>query len=655
MQISLIVPCFNAVGKIERCLSSLAAIDFAPDQFEVIFVDDCSTDNTYSLLQQQAAQQPNWRVFQLAQNSGSPSAPRNFGLAQAHGDYVFFLDSDDEIFADTLSRHYQHALAHDACIVRGFLIADTGSEQLEMNKISGWHSGLSRTERISKVIAQQSTIPCSLIKRQLLRQHSISWPVDIRMGEDSYFLAQVLSVAQNIEYLPHKTYIYNQRRSFVASSTQAYGARELANHLKVWQAVQQALARAGVDYFALRLQKGLQAVLASLVFRNRYDISEPLFLQFADFVGQHWSLISSFNYIPRNRELLQSLKQRDYPAFCQLAKPRLLIAGYDLKFIQPVFKALEPYFSILVDEWRGHDSHDEQHSLQQLAQADYIWCEWLLGNAVWYARHKQPQQKLVIRMHRFELSRDFGDKLALQAVNAITAVSVLFFERLLERFSTIPRHKARLLPNFVDVAGYRQSQHEHSRFTLAMIGYVPAKKGLAEALHTLAALRQHDSRYRLKLFGKSPAELPWLNNHPDELEYFAHCQQLVQDLNLADAVEHIGFADIKQALAQHQVGFVLSVSAAMRELPGFESFHLAVADAYAAGAVGLVKHWTGCEYVYPSQMISPDRDALVSKIWQLTQDKAAYQQLQQQGLDFINQHYSTAQFVTAVRQLFDEV
>ncbi|MBZ9610358.1 glycosyltransferase [Rheinheimera maricola] len=655
MQISVIVPCFNAVGKIERCLSALAAIEFNAGQFEVIFVDDCSTDNTLSLLQQQTANRQNWRVLQLPQNSGSPSAPRNLGLSQARGDYVFFLDSDDEIFPDTLNTHYQHALQTNACIVRGYLIADTGREQLEMNKVHNWQANLTRQQRIAAIIAHQSTIPCSLIKRSLLQQHTITWPEALRMGEDSYFLAQVLSVAEQVEYLSHPTYIYNQRRSFVASSTQSYGARELRNHLIVWQGVQQALALAGVDYFALRLQKGLQAVLASLVFRNRYDIDEALFLQFADFIRQNWPLIATFNYIPRNRELLQTLLNSDFAGFSALCKPRLLIAGYDLKFIQPVLTALGHYFTVITDEWRGHNSHDESHSLQQLAQADYIWCEWLLGNAVWYSKHKTPQQKLVCRMHRFELSREFGEQLNLSGVDAITAVSVLFFERLMERFPAIPRQKVRLLPNFVDVAGYDQVSFADSRFTLAMIGYVPAKKGLLHALQILAELRQKDSRYRLKLFGKAPAELPWLKNHPDELAYFADCEQHIRDLGLTDAVEHVGFADIKKAMAQHQVGFVLSVSESMRELPGFESFHLAVADAYAAGAVGLVKQWTGCEYVYPPQMITPDTNALVSKIWQLTQDKAAYQQLQQTGISFIERHYNVSAFVQHVRALYDEI
>ncbi|NKB78739.1 glycosyltransferase [Ochrobactrum daejeonense] len=50
MKISIVVPCYNARGKIETCIGSLRSIDFPAEEFEVIFVDDCSTDGTHSYL-----------------------------------------------------------------------------------------------------------------------------------------------------------------------------------------------------------------------------------------------------------------------------------------------------------------------------------------------------------------------------------------------------------------------------------------------------------------------------------------------------------------------------------------------------------------------------------------------------------------------------
>ena len=70
--VSIIVPCFNAYSKIGRCLASLRSIDFPSENYEVIFVDDKSTDGTYEMLKAECETQKNWSVTQLQNNSGSP-------------------------------------------------------------------------------------------------------------------------------------------------------------------------------------------------------------------------------------------------------------------------------------------------------------------------------------------------------------------------------------------------------------------------------------------------------------------------------------------------------------------------------------------------------------------------------------------------------
>ena len=246
MDISIIIPSFNALGKLERCLTSLRNQTMDASQYEVIFVDDCSTDGTFNYLQEQAAREPNWRVLQLEQNSGSPSKPRNEGTAVARGEYVFFLDCDDEIIADTLEIHHAHAKATDACIVRGYLIADDGQHHREMNRLVNWQSGALKKAKIETLLSRQSTTVSSLIKRTILTDNGVVWPEDIRVGEDSLFLVNLLCHCEVIEYLDHPTFIYNKRASFRASSTQEYGQRELSNHLHVWRRLISTLQNNGV-------------------------------------------------------------------------------------------------------------------------------------------------------------------------------------------------------------------------------------------------------------------------------------------------------------------------------------------------------------------------------------------------------------------------
>jgi len=655
MDISVVVPSYNALGKLERCLTALRSLSYDIAHYEVIFVDDCSTDGTFEYLQQHAARMPNWLVFRLPVNSGSPSRPRNVGTAKASGDYVFYLDCDDELLPDTLDVHYNHAKATDACIVRGFLLADDGRQQQPMNQIAAWSPALTRLQRIEAIVAYQSTTVPSLIKRAVINAGNVCWPEDIRVGEDSIFLAELLSHCQCIEYIEHPTFIYNKRASFQASSTQQYGSRELNNHLRVWQRVINSLAVMGIDYVSLRLRVALRTAIKGLIFKNKGDVSADDFKRFTAFLAPHKTNenIAIDKFDPHVQEVLNAIYSDNFECFKRLCKPRLLIAGHDLKFISPVLPMLSDYFQIELDEWTGHDSHDVAHSEKLLAWADYIWCEWMLGNAVWYSERKKPHQKLVIRMHRFELSRDFGERINLDNTDAIVAVSLLFFERLLERFPHIPRHKVRLIHNFVDTAGYQQVNDDSRFFNLAMIGIVPFRKGLHHALELLHQLKQHDSRYNLNVFGKGPQDIPWLSNHPEEVEYYDRCNAILDSYKLNDSVAFLGHCNIKTALAKQKVGFVLSLSENSQGFPGPESFHLAIADGFAAGAQSLILRWAGAEYIYEPQFIFDSLDDIKNKILSARQVEDSNRMVMQGKA--LMEKYSIQKFLDSINSLYSEL
>jgi glycosyltransferase involved in cell wall biosynthesis len=506
MKISVIIPSFNAADKIGRCFASLCAINLNPDDYEVLFVDDCSTDSTHELTQRACAEQPNWRALRLACNSGSPSRPRNHGIEAAQGDYLYFLDCDDELLPDALRKLQELAQNTDACIIRSELLADNGRERKRMNQVSGWSRSLTLAQRCEMIITRTSTVPTSFVKRSLLLQHQIRWPEQLRMGEDSVFLTQVLVRAARVEYLAEPTYVYYKLPSLTPASTQRYGRRELQDHLQVWTTVQRLLQPLGIDYFKNRLPVGLRVVLESLIFRNRGDVDEASFRKFHDFVASNWDPIGGFAYTQRLSDLLRAVTAGDYPLFRALCRPRLLVAGHDLKFINDAVPALSEHFDIRFDEWKGHELHDEKQSKASLAWAEYIWCEWLLKNAEWYAANKRPEQRLVVRMHRMELGRKHGERLDMSKVDAVIAVSPLFFERLLERYPNISRHKARSIPNYVRVDDYRTDWHPDRLYTLGVIGILPSRKGYRRALEILHALTVKNRRFNLVVFGRRPEE-----------------------------------------------------------------------------------------------------------------------------------------------------
>lgn len=95
MHLSVIVPCYDIENYIDRCIRSLRDQDMGPDEYEIIIIDDGSTDGTASVAREHAAADP--RVTVLTQPNGGPSAARNTGLDSATGEFVYFVDGDDYI------------------------------------------------------------------------------------------------------------------------------------------------------------------------------------------------------------------------------------------------------------------------------------------------------------------------------------------------------------------------------------------------------------------------------------------------------------------------------------------------------------------------------------------------------------------------------
>ena len=100
--ISVIIPVYNAEVYIHKCLDALNKQDFN-ETFEVIMVDDASTDNSQNLIK--TYNYSGLRLYSLLKNSG-PGAARNFGLKKARGEYIFLFDVDDKIEPDTLMLLY---------------------------------------------------------------------------------------------------------------------------------------------------------------------------------------------------------------------------------------------------------------------------------------------------------------------------------------------------------------------------------------------------------------------------------------------------------------------------------------------------------------------------------------------------------------------
>jgi glycosyltransferase involved in cell wall biosynthesis len=308
------------------------------------------------------------------------------------------------------------------------------------------------------------------------------------------------------------------------------------------------------------------------------------------------------------------------------AAARLLLAGHSLSFCAPIARrARQRGAEVREDRWQGHDVHDAEASAAGLAWADVVLCEWCLGNAAWFTRHKRPGQWLVVRFHRMELDTPHPAEVDVERVDAMVFVARHVLEQACERYGWDggdPRFQ--VIPNGIELDALRQPKLPAARFNLAAIGYVPRLKRLDRALDLLDLLRARDPRYRLLVKGRAPWEYEWMARRPAEREYFERVLRRVErSPNLRRAVSFEPFGEDVAAFLR-QVGWILSTSEV-------EGHSVALAEGMASGAIPAILERPGADEQYEARWVHRDAAAAARAI------------LAAQGTLNVHGHVETAQ------------
>ena len=111
--VSVVIPLYNAKKFIRACVDSV--LNQTLKNVEVVIVDDCSTDDSLAYCRELYGNNDRVRIFQQPKNGG-PGAARNRGVQEAEGEYIAFLDSDDEMMPFNLERIFTVAKQYDAAV-----------------------------------------------------------------------------------------------------------------------------------------------------------------------------------------------------------------------------------------------------------------------------------------------------------------------------------------------------------------------------------------------------------------------------------------------------------------------------------------------------------------------------------------------------------
>ena len=204
MVLSLIVPVYNVEKYLEECLDSLLDQDVDKSEYEIVCVNDGSTDGSLEILRDYAARFPN--IVVVDKENGGVATARNAGLDAARGDYIWFFDSDDVMHRNALGQIFR-ALdgGKPDRLMIGVYVFGAELTQDEREKIAG---------HTLKVNAHfYDSIVCgSVLRREFLREHNCRFHYpQIAHGEDGIFMYEVLLHDPAQQELEIPAYLYRTR------------------------------------------------------------------------------------------------------------------------------------------------------------------------------------------------------------------------------------------------------------------------------------------------------------------------------------------------------------------------------------------------------------------------------------------------------------
>ena len=211
-RVSVVIPVYNARRYLEACVQSLEEQSLR--SFELICVDDGSTDGSAELLITLAKRYENLRILSL--EHAGVSAARNAGIEDAVGTYLLFVDADDTVDRKLLELAVQRA---DACsadmTIFGFDEFYGKSDTYVPREICGNNDLFERSFNLSDMscLTTELTTPNVwriLYRRSLLTESGIRFHEDLKAAEDLAFIYETLFVTQRITLMEQRLYHYRR-------------------------------------------------------------------------------------------------------------------------------------------------------------------------------------------------------------------------------------------------------------------------------------------------------------------------------------------------------------------------------------------------------------------------------------------------------------
>ena len=229
MTVSIIIPVYNASSYLPGCLEHLIKQPF--QSIEIILVDDGSTDTSSSICDEYA--QKDHRIRVKHELHAGVAHSRQIGLEEAQGDYILYVDADDVIDTDMITDMYQNAIEEDAdmviCDYRELTHDGVVYRKQKPSTLSG---GVVLNEILSGKL--YGALWNKMMRREWLMKTKASFPQELTMREDLFFLSQCLPYAQKIAYIAKAYYGYERRNTSALTSNYLNESPSYYNQESLW-------------------------------------------------------------------------------------------------------------------------------------------------------------------------------------------------------------------------------------------------------------------------------------------------------------------------------------------------------------------------------------------------------------------------------------
>lgn len=223
--VSIIIPVYNPGDALHRCLESVLAQSYK--KIEVIAVNDGSTDGSGQVCEEYSAGDA--RLRYISQQNAGVSAARNRGIAEAKGEYICFVDSDDSVNANYIECMLEAVVESQADIaIQGLKQFKNG----ELVAVERFEKGVVAVNKLSENLFDKIFYfcgpYCKLFHTSIIKERGVMFPTDMAYGEDAVFYHKYLSYCHTIALLSETEYNY------AVGNSDALSTRTLSPE-KFWQ------------------------------------------------------------------------------------------------------------------------------------------------------------------------------------------------------------------------------------------------------------------------------------------------------------------------------------------------------------------------------------------------------------------------------------